>query len=579
MIQVNRENITACPLDCYDACIVEYKDGKLKGTTRGYTGGFLCPHLNHYDVREKIVSAQYNGVEIPLNEAIEKLIKILKTSNKTLHYRGNGNFALMQSVTDHFFTQIDATLTDGTLCDGAGEAGIIQGRGYNDNISPKQIKQSEVVIFWGRNPHTTSSHLLPLIKGKKIIVIDPVKTQIASHADLHVQIKPHGDLKLAMLLARFLHIEGSVDKEFVCKFAPEYEEYYELTQTIRIKAALDEIDVTLGQIGDILRMIKDKKTVIVCGIGIQKYLDGADVMRAIDAFAVFLGLFGKEGCGVGYLGDSKKGLESPFAKPHKVVSKVDTAFSKFDTVFIQGTNPLNQMPNTLRVQNELKKVKNIIYFGLEKNETSAVANLIIPAKTFLQKNDIRASYSDNYLAPMPKQIETDVGISEYDLTKALCKVFDVEIEREEFYLNHFKSYCYEDKEGLLRKIHLQEVPYKNGFKDEFEFLQETDFDFDMKNDYFLLTCKSPRSLNSQFKTEQYVYLHPSLGFKDGQKVKISSKEGDVCLHVKYDERLRADCILIYSGTHGINKLTSSQRSYDANSAVYQQNKVQITLLF
>ena len=579
MVQANRENITACPLDCYDACIVEYKDGKLKGTTQGYTGGFLCPHLNHYEVREKIVSAQYNGVDIPLKEAIDKLIEILKNSNKTLHYRGNGNFALMQSITDHFFAQTGVTLTDGTLCDGAGEAGIIQGRGYNDNISPKQIKQSEVVIFWGRNPHTTSSHLLPLIKGKKIIVIDPVKTQMASHADMHIQIKPHGDLQLAMLLARFLHIEGGVDEEFVRKFAPEYEEYYELTQTIRIKATLEEIDVTLGQIGDILRIIKDKKTVIVCGIGIQKYLDGADVMRAIDAFAVFLGLFGKEGCGVGYLGDSKKGLEIPFAKPRKVVSKVDTAFSKFDTVFIQGANPLNQMPNTLRIQNELKKVKNIIYFGLEKNATSAVANLIIPAKTFLEKNDIRASYSDNYLAPMPKQIETDVGISEYDLTKALCKAFGAEIESEEFYLNYFKSYCYEDKEGVLRKTDTEQLPYKNGFKDEFEFLQEIDLDFDMKNDYFLLTCKSPRSLNSQFKTEQYVYLHPLLGFKDGQKVKISSKEGDVCLHVKCDERLRADCILIYSGTHGVNKLTSSQRCYDANSAVYQQNKVQITLLF
>lgn len=577
MIEDSKQNITACPLDCYDACIVEYQDGKLKGTDKGYTNGFLCPHLNHYDLNTKIISSRYNGVDISIKEAVSKLIEIIKSSNSTLHYRGNGNFALMQSVTDHFFANIGATFTDGTLCDGAGEAGIVAGRGYNENISPTQIEQSEVVIFWGRNPHTTSSHLLPLLKNKKIIVIDPIKTKIASQADLHIGLKPHGDLKLAMLLARFLHIEGNVDKEFVTKFAPEYEEYYELTQTVRIKATLDEIDVTLGQIGAVLKMIQDKKTVIVCGIGIQKYADGADVMRAIDAFAVLLGLFGKQGCGVSYLGDSKKGINSPFAKANKFVSKVDTAFSKFDTVFIQGSNPLNQMPNTSRVEQELKDVKNIVYFGLEENETSKAANLVILAKTFLEKNDIRASYSDNYLALMPKQLESDIGISEYDLTKALCEAFDIKLESEDFYINHFKSFCYEDNDGMLRVKNREVVPYKDGFKDEFEFLQEVDFDFDMTNDYFLITCKSPIGLNSQFKREQNVYLHPSLGFKDGQKVNISSKDGDVTLHVKCDDRLREDCVLIYSGTKGVNKLTSSQRSYDGNSAIYQQNKVKIAL--
>lgn len=579
MTRFDKKNITACPLDCYDACIVEYKDGKLTGAKKGYTDGFLCPHLNHYGKHSnKITSSRYNGAEITTEEAVDKLIEILKSSNSALHYRGNGNFSLMQSVTDHFFAQTGATLTDGTLCDGAAEAGIIAGRGYNDNISPKQIEQSEVVIFWGRNPHTTSSHLLPLIKDKTIIVIDPVKTKIAKQADLHIQLKPHGDLKLAMLLARFLHIEGSVDHDFVSRYAPEYEEYYELTQTVRIKASLDEIDVTLGQIGTLLHMVQDKKTVIICGIGIQKYVDGADVMRAIDAFAVFLGLFGKEGCGVSYMGDSRRGLDTPFAKPKKLVSKVDTAFSDFDTVFIQGANPLNQMPNTLRVERELKEVKNIIYFGLDENETSDAANLVIAAKSFLEKNDIRASYSDNYLAPMPKQTETDIGISEYDLTKKLCEAFDIELESEEFYLDYFKSFCREDNDGLLRIKNRDALPYKDGFEDEFEFLQEVDFDFDMQNDYFLITCKSPNSLNSQFRREEYVYLHPSLGFKEGQKVNISSKEGKVALHVKCDNSLRTDCVLIYSGTKGVNKLTSSQKSYDANSAVYQQNKVKLSLV-
>jgi len=346
----------------------------------------------------------------------------------------------MQEVTDHFFANLGATLTNGTLCDGAGEAGIIEGRGSNKNMPLSQIEKSDVIIFWGRNPHTTSSHILPLIKNKTIIVIDPIKTKIAQMADLHVQIKPHTDIYLALLLSRFVHINDSLNEEFIEKYASEFDEYYELTQGVRIKATLENIGVTLGDIGDILEHTIDKKVAIVCGVGIQKYRDGADVMRSIDAFAVSLGLFGKEGCGVAYLGNSKEALESPFVTKAKRVSKIDTKFDEFETVFIQGANPLAQMPDTLRVQNALEKASNVVYFGLYENETSQIADLIIPAKTFLEKDDIRTSYSHNGLMLMNKQIKSDVGISEYDLVAYLCKEFNIELKPEQFYLEHFKNF-------------------------------------------------------------------------------------------------------------------------------------------
>ncbi|MEA2099703.1 MAG: molybdopterin-dependent oxidoreductase, partial [Campylobacterota bacterium] len=435
-------NITACPLDCYDACSVIYDNGTLKGAKDAHTQGFLCPHLNHYDTHQIITKPRYKGEEITLDEALIKLKEILKTSKKDeiLHYRGNGNFGLMQEVTDHYFSSFGASLTDGTLCDGAGEAGIIEGRGSNRNMPISEIAKSEVVIFWGRNPHTSSSHLLPLIKDKTIIVIDPIKTKIAKMADLHIQIKPHGDLKFAMLLSRFLHIENGCDDEYLQERASEFEDFYELTQTIRIKATLDEIDLSLGNFGKILAQVKGKKVAIVCGVGIQKYRDGADIMRAIDAFAVGLGLFGKEGCGVAYLGNSKEKIQSPFNTKAKKVSKVDTKFENFKTLFVQGANPLSQMPDSLRVKESISKVENIIYFGLYENETSSVADLIIPAKSFLSKNDLRTSYSHNTMMFMDKVRDSKDGISEYDLSAYLCREFDIEIEDEDFYIKHFKSF-------------------------------------------------------------------------------------------------------------------------------------------
>ena len=576
-------SITACPLDCYDACGVVYDNGKLKAIKNGHTSGFLCPHLNHYMKHEQITMPRYNGEVISMDEALLKLKEILTSSKSSdiLHYRGNANFGLMQEVTDHFFTSFGATLTDGSLCDGAGEAGITQGRGSNLNMPLSEIRKSEVVIIWGRNPHTTSSHLLPIIKDKIIIVIDPIKTKIAKMADLFIQIKPHGDLYLALLMVRFLHIEGGCDEDFLEKYATDFEEYYELTQNVRIKATLDEIDVTLGQIGKVLEFVKNRKVAIVCGVGIQKYSDGADIMRAIDALGVWLGLFGREGCGVSYLGNSKDKITSPFNTKASRVSKVNTEFSNFETVFIQSANPLSQMPNTLRVKESMKNVKNIIYFGLYENETSSIANLIIPAKSFLYKNDVRTSYSHNAMMLMPKVDNINNGISEYDLSVYLSKEFNIPLESEEFYLNYFKNFSIKNIDGDLYVQGREEIPYKDGFNTKnkkFEFLEEFDADFNMRDNLFLITPKSSRSLNSQFNREDNVYLNSSHGFIDNEKILISSSYGSVELKVKISNDIREDCVLIYSGTKGVNNLTSSKQSFDGKSAVFQEEKVEVTYI-
>jgi len=589
-------DLTACPLDCYDACSIAYVDGELRAMKNGHTQGFLCPHMNHYKKFETIQAPRYKGKEISYERAFEILQDMLNESQKSeiLHYRGSGNFGLMQEVTDHFFASYGATLTDGTLCDGAGEAGIIEGRGSNKNMPLGEIEKSEVVIIWGRNPHTTSSHLLPLLKDKQVIVIDPVKTKIAKSADIYLQIKPKTDIYLAMLIVRFLYINDYCDDNFVEEYASELEEYYELTQSIRIKPMLENMGITLGQIGDIIELIKDKKVAIVCGVGIQKHRDGADTMRAIDAIAVALGLFGKEGCGVAYLGSSKANINSPFNTKAKRVSKVNTAFEKFKTVFIQGANPLSQMPETLRVKESISKVQNLVYFGLYENETSEIADLIIPAKQFLYKEDIRTSYSHNAMLNMAKVEDSEIGISEYDLSAKLCGKFEIEIKPEEDYLKHFKKHMIQKIDGCYYVEGREEIPYRDGFDtddNEFVFLEEIDIDKQankitlsknshkvkkVSQELYLITSKSHTSLNSQFKREESIYLNSSHGYKDAEILTISSKNGSVELKVKISEDIRDDCILIYSGTKGVNNLTLSEHTYEGKSAAFEENRVVIS---
>lgn len=570
---------TACPLDCYDACRVTVEEnGALKGDkNHPVTRGYLCPHLNHYGEHERITAARLKGKEIPLSEALEALVEVLRRSkpHETLYYRGSGNVGLMQRSTEHFFAHFQAVGTSGSLCDGAGEAGILQGRGSNQLLSPQMIAHSEAVVVWGRNPHVTHSHLLPFLEGKTLIVIDPVVTPLAAKADLHVQIKPHCDLHLALILSRFAMIEGSHDIAFLEEHAPDYEEFYELTQTVRIKATLDAIDVTLGQIGSILALLQGKRTAILVGAGVQKYRNGAEVLRAIDAFGAVLGLFGKAGCGVSFLGDSTAEIDTPFATIKKRVSKPTVDFSKYNCVFVQGGNPLSQMPASTRVRGSFASAGFRVYFGLYENETSRAADLVIPARSFLEKNDFRSSYGDYTLQEMPQIVETPVGISEYDLTKILCDAFGFSLETEEGCLEYFRRQV-EYYEGVGYRPGSPEVPYAEGFPNgTFEFPDEIDLGIDAQEGFWLISPKPARGLNSQFHRCEGAYLHPDAGFAEGESVTLSSPAGEVWMRVRHDSRLRRDCVLIYAGTPDLNVLTPALLSYEGESAVFQEYKIKV----
>ncbi|MFZ5373983.1 MAG: molybdopterin-dependent oxidoreductase [Campylobacterota bacterium] len=573
---------TACPLDCYDACrIVIDENGTLKGDkTHPITRGYLCPNLNHYGEYPRILSPRLEGREVSMEEALRILCERLEGSkpHEVLYYRGSGNVALMQRSVEHFFAHYNAVGTSGSLCDGAGAAGIEAGRGRNYVLSPQMIAQAEAVVIWGRNPHATHSHLLPFLKGKTLVVIDPLETELAKQADLHIQIKPRGDLYLALLLSRFAIIEGSHDREWLEENAGDVEEFYELTQSIRIKATLDAIDVSLGQIGDVLSMIQGKKTAILVGAGVQKYRNGAEVLRAIDAFGAVMGLFGKEGCGVSFLGDSSLGVDSPFRSIAKKVSKPTVDFSKYNCVFVQGANPLSQMPDSNRVRQSFSQAGFRVYFGLYENETSRASDLVIPAKNFLEKNDFRSSYGDYTLQEMRTMLPGEIGIGEYELAARLCGAFNFPLLAEEEYLEHFRHQAIE-REGVTYRSRIPEIPYADGFEEgEFVFPDEVDARLEEREGFHLLTPKHPKGLNSQFHRESAAFFHPDAGFEAGRRVRLSSPAGSVEMEVAWDGRLRKDCVLIYSGTPDVNVLTPAWLSYEGECAVYQEHTIKVETL-
>ena len=580
--------LTACPLDCYDGCSIIYEDGRLKAdSNHPITKGYLCSFLNRYFEFERIKYPRLNGEQISMDEALGVLSEKLKKSCKTLLFRGSGNLGRMQDVTNLFFSKLDSVMCDGSLCDGAGDAGIEEGRGVSLHLSPNVVAKSDVVIIWGRNISVTNSHMLPILKGKTLIVIDPIKTDIAKKADFYLQIPPKSDIYLAILLSRFVYMEQMEDEDFIEQRTKGYDDFIDFIKSYPISHLLEKCEIDPDTIYALLLAIKDKKVSILVGVGVQKYSFGHLVLRAIDSFAAQLGLFGKDGCGVGYLGQSGFGYKNPFEVKAKKVCKPMVDFSDFDLVFIQGANPATQMPDSKRVKEGLESAGFVVYFGLYENETSALSDLVIPAKSFLEKNDIKLTYGHEYVGIMPKIIDTDFGISEYDLTKYLfCEFGYSNLKEEKEYIEEIVSSNSFEKDGYLASLSYKDTPYKERFYTDdsfFHFIDEFEEDEEEEEGRFLLTLKDKSSLNSQFinlntKVANCIYLPKDIGFDEGDRVKASSDYGEFEFEVKIDERLRQDCILLYSGNKGVNYLTPSKISQEGKNAIYQDVKVRLEII-
>ncbi|MBL0721046.1 MAG: molybdopterin-dependent oxidoreductase [Sulfurovum sp.] len=579
---------TACGLDCGDACEINIDISKYPKLQADTNNGTLCSLLNK-DIFEtqRLDTPTINGKVATMEEALDATAEALKKNS--LLWRGSGNFGVMQEITNLLFQQIGGSVTRGSLCDGAGDAGIVEGRGINRTLPLEQIDKAEVIIIWGKDISTTNSHLIPYFKDKKIVVVDPIETSLAKKADLFIQIKPRSDIYLILLLARFIFMENSEDIEWLDTFSTEHEEFYNFTKNFRIKAILEYLELSLNDIGDILNYIKADKVVILVGNGVQKYEIGHSILWAIDSLAATVGLFGREGCGVGYLGNSKLGFNNPFSVNCNSISKVNTPFNRFDTVLVQGGNPAESMPNSSEVINNLEQVENLIYFGLYKNETSKRASVVIPAKNFFEKDDVRLNYGDYKITKMNKAIDSDFGISEYEFTKELYNRLDFnELEDENFYIDIWLQQC-DIIDGKYRSPAYQELPYSVGFgedeNDKFIFID--DFDDNFKSikkskanhkqniDYWLITPKSKHAMNTQFKRENIVSLNPILGYINGQEIVISSQWGEYKFIVQNSLDIRDDCVVIKANAIGINYLTPSIISEEGENACYQEVKISI----
>ena len=176
-------------------------------------------------------------------------------------------------------------------------------------------------------------------------------------------------------------------------------------------------------------MVEGKSVAIMLGLGVQKYLEGAQITRCIDGFAAYMGYHNPNTAGgLWYLSDSGYGYDKQFAikGKNKKIAVPEVDFGNYELSFIQGANPVVSAPNTQAVINGLKK-SFVVFFGTTYNDTCEYADLIIPSCSFLSKKDVRLSYGNRHKSLSYVQKDKEEGtISEYELASYLIEKFDYE---------------------------------------------------------------------------------------------------------------------------------------------------------
>jgi len=100
----------------------------------------------------------------------------------------------------------------------------------------------------------------------------------------------------------------------------------------------------------------------------------------------------------------------------------------------------------------------------------------------------------------------------------------------------------------------------------------------MKNSdvmFWLLSPKSPKSLNTQFERDNRVQMHTAAGYEEGESVRLISAHGTHTFIVHLNDYIKPNCVVVTNNTVGVNYLTPAILSEEGHNACYQEVKVTV----
>lgn len=459
----------SCPMDCFDLCrfmvtvennrVVRLQGDKDHPLTKGLIckkGRSLVQRLYHPErilsplIRQnnKFVKASYQEVF----DIIAETLASIKTSHgpaAVLNYNGDGYGGLKGKIQTLFFNCFGgASRQQGSLCWGAGMAAQKYDFGNAKGHFPVDVLNSGLILIWGRNPKETGIHLFSYLKqaekrGSRVIVIDPVKSSTAGAFDDYIRINPATDGALALAMANVIIEAGLCDKAFIDSHVLGFDTFRSEASLFSLEKAEVITGVPAGTIESLaLSYAGEKAATIYIGYGLQRYHNGGNTVRCIDALGAITGKIGKKGCGVNYAAKSI----SPYLNDVELKSRdhitTERRFSagklgdfldeakapSIRAVFVSSANPLNQGPDLKKTVDAFSKIEFKVVFDHFMTDTARFADIVIPAAFVFEQDDIfTTSMYSPFLNYSQKAVDPPGGLMpEFDFFLSLASRMGIE---------------------------------------------------------------------------------------------------------------------------------------------------------
>ncbi len=186
--------------------------------------------------------------------------------------------------------------------------------------SYQDVIESDLVVLWGSNPANNQPVFMKYLylarrRGCRVVVVNPylepglekywVPSNVESAlfgtkmSDLHVPVRPGGDVALANAALKVLLDTGAVDRAFVADHTQGFDELAAALadQDLDELAALAGLDRATVE-AFAAELARSPRTVHLWSMGITQHADAVDGVRAIVNLALARGAVGRDGAGL-----------------------------------------------------------------------------------------------------------------------------------------------------------------------------------------------------------------------------------------------------------------------------------------
>ncbi|WJQ10642.1 molybdopterin-dependent oxidoreductase [Geobacillus stearothermophilus] len=439
-------HVTSCPLNCWDVCglKVTVNGGKVvridgdehhpitKGTICG-RGRMLKERAN---AKERLLyplkKANGRFIRVSWEEALDDIagklwdVKERLGSTAVLHSHDYANNGLLKNLDKRFFNCYGGvTELVGSLCWGAGIEAQTWDFGNAYSHAPEDIDNSRHIVIWGRNVARTNMHLFERLlaakkRGATITVIDPLFGPTARIADRYVCIKPGMDAFLAMGIMKELLRLRLEDRTFIEQYTVGFRDVEEMLQTISFAEIERHTGVGRRVMTELAQVYGDRPTATYLGLGMQRYANGGNTIRWIDALVAASGNVGIPGGGAnfGNLQVSECFDKAALTLPErKTASRTWTVMKQaeeilraddppIEMIIVTCGNPLVQVPNTNLMKEAFASVNTVVVFEQFMTDTAAAADYVLPVAASFEEEDVYCSSMYHaYLNYGPKLVD------------------------------------------------------------------------------------------------------------------------------------------------------------------------------